>query len=437
MKELISCFLNSIPSGMEGEIYVVHRREKYAEAGSGRIEKSQEAETIETAIRLKSDSRVSFGFVTDPSREKIEKLIKTTVEKIEYQKERPHFSFPDPENPGEVTGICDPSFEKVELAELEALALEMESSARKDSRIVATRNVKVEAEYERIWIANSRGVDYSSDRTLFSNELMVVAEEGGETGDSWDFSISHLFSGLENIAERTAEKALKSIGGKPPETGRYTLIVENRMASFLLSSIFQGFTGESVYKGRSPLVNKVGKKIFSEKLNITVNGRLPQSPLAFPFDGEGVVTDRVEIVKNGVLLNLILDMEYARIFKDRPTGSVVRSDLKNPPSTGEMNFFIEPSNISPEDLAGGVEKGLFITELMGLHTIDPITWQFSLGARGFLIEKGKVTSPVQQFTVSGTLSELFRRIEVASDLKFTGGTGAPSILFEGVSVGGK
>ena len=85
----------------------------------------------------------------------------------------------------------------------------------------------------------------------------------------------------------------------------------------------------------------------------------------------------------------------------------------------------------------GISRGILITDLMGVHTANPVTGDFSLGASGILIEEGVLTRPVRGFAVAGNVLELFRRInEVGSDLKFFGQIGAPSVRLSELAVGG-
>jgi PmbA protein len=90
-----------------------------------------------------------------------------------------------------------------------------------------------------------------------------------------------------------------------------------------------------------------------------------------------------------------------------------------------------------ESLYDGISRGILITDLMGIHTANPVTGDFSLGASGILIENGKLTRPVRGFAVAGNVLEVFRRIvDTGNDLKFYGGVGAPSVRVSDISVGG-
>jgi PmbA protein len=85
----------------------------------------------------------------------------------------------------------------------------------------------------------------------------------------------------------------------------------------------------------------------------------------------------------------------------------------------------------------GITRGILITDLMGVHTANPVTGDFSLGASGILIEGGKLTRPVRGFAVAGNVLELFKRMtDISNDLRFFGNVGAPSARIAEISVGG-
>lgn len=85
-----------------------------------------------------------------------------------------------------------------------------------------------------------------------------------------------------------------------------------------------------------------------------------------------------------------------------------------------------------------LNRGLMITDVMGLHTANPISGDFSLGASGFLIESGKLVRPVRGITIAGNLVDLLSRVvKVGSDLRMYGSSGAPTLLVDGLSIAGE
>ena len=92
----------------------------------------------------------------------------------------------------------------------------------------------------------------------------------------------------------------------------------------------------------------------------------------------------------------------------------------------------------PDDLAALAEKGLLVTEVMGMHTANPISGDFSLGVNGFLLKHGRKTTPVKGMAISGNIMELFNNVmAVGNDLRFYGTIGSPSLLIKTMDVSGQ
>jgi PmbA protein len=143
------------------------------------------------------------------------------------------------------------------------------------------------------------------------------------------------------------------------------------------------------------------------------------------------------LIDGGFLTGTLYDSYYGRKHDKDPTGSSLRG-IKSPPSIGYSNLYMPKGKKTFDSLVAGISKGILITDLMGLHTANPVTGDFSLGASGILIEKGKLTRPVRGFAVAGNILELFRRMtDISSDIRFFGRVGAPSVRLSEISVGGE
>lgn len=121
----------------------------------------------------------------------------------------------------------------------------------------------------------------------------------------------------------------------------------------------------------------------------------------------------------------------------RSTGNAARGGFKGAPGIGASNFYIERGDVDLNKMIEAVGDGLFITDLMGVHTIDAVSGDFSLGASGMRVEGGELTTPVRGMAISGNILELFSKVEaVGSDMRFVGSVGAPSLLVGGVEASG-
>lgn len=119
------------------------------------------------------------------------------------------------------------------------------------------------------------------------------------------------------------------------------------------------------------------------------------------------------------------------------TGNGIRNSFKSTPEVGTTNFYIEPGTVHPDDLIKDITSGLYVTDVMGMHTANPISGDFSVGASGIWIENGRLTKPVRGVAIAGNILDLLNEVEeVGSDLTFFGGKGSPTIRVSRMMISG-
>ncbi|NLC77635.1 MAG: TldD/PmbA family protein, partial [Clostridia bacterium] len=181
---------------------------------------------------------------------------------------------------------------------------------------------------------------------------------------------------------------------------------------------------------------KLGTQVCSSFISIIDDGALPGAIMSAPFDGEGVSTGRTALIEKGTLKNFLHNSYTATKDGVTSTGNAVRS-FKSTPEVGTTNFFIEAGSVSRDELLSGIEQGFYVTEVMGMHTANPISGDFSVGASGLWIEKGKLTKAVRGVAIAGNLLSLLEQVDcVADDLTFFVGRGAPTVRIKEMTISG-
>src|SRR5260221_135630 len=150
--------------------------------------------------------------------------------------------------------------------------------------------------------------------------------------------------------------------------------------------------------------------------------------------GEGIGNARRAIIEDGVLTTWLLDLASARQLGLRSTGHAARG-TSSPPGPSPNNLWLEPGPITAGELIGDIDKGFYVTELMGMG-VNAVTGDYSRGAAGFWIERGKLAYPVSEVTVAGNLKDMFQHLAAASDLEFKTGIDAPTLRVDGMTVAG-
>lgn len=253
----------------------------------------------------------------------------------------------------------------------------------------------------------------------------------------YDFSSARFLEDLEaaeEIGKRAGEKAVRRLGARKVKSQAVPIVYDPRVSNGLLGHFAGAISGASVARGTSFLQKKMGEAVFAGGVRIIDDPLKKRGLRSKPFDGEGVQTTRQAIVEDGVLKTWLLDISTAKQLGLKSTGHASRG-TGAPPSPGPTNLYMEAGSLSPEDMIGDIESGLYVTEMIGMG-VNGVTGDYSRGASGFWIEKGKLTYPVSEITVAGNLKEMFANLTPASDLTFRYGMNAPTLRIEGMTVAG-
>ncbi len=159
--------------------------------------------------------------------------------------------------------------------------------------------------------------------------------------------------------------------------------------------------------------------------------------LSTPFDGEGVPGQRKLLIKDGYLRGFLHNTYTAARDGVASTGNALRASYKSTPEVGSSNFYLAPGKIKNEEIIRNTERGLYLTEVMGMHTANPISGDFSVGAAGIWIEGGELTKPVRGMVIAGNIVRLLEMVDaVGSEVRFFGGRGALVIRVTGLTLSG-
>jgi len=340
------------------------------------------------------------------------------------------------------SGVYDDSSESMDAGLAIERAVLVEKGAMESSgEITRVRKASFESQSISTRVLNSEGVDAWHRATYYTAQVMAVAERGGEAQMGWDIGLSHMESGVDplKVGRGAAMRAQRMLGARTMETARVPAVLENTVVCELLEALSGSFLGDNLFKGKSMLRDRAGERVFSRVVNILDDGLLDEGWATAPADAEGLPTEKTPLVEDGVVRGYLFDSYWGARMKARSTGNASRSGYMDTPSVGITNLYMEaaPGAGSLEDLFREAGRGLFITELMGVHTINPVTGDFSLGAGGIWIEDGGLEYPVRGLAVAGNLLSLFEKVEAtAGDVRFLGPVGAPSILISELEASG-
>lgn len=424
----------------EAEVYIIGSRDLTIEVSNGQIETMKSAETYGVGIRVMVDKKMGYSFTSDFSEDALNECINQSIQNASKNTPEEANALPEKRENYANLDIYDSSISQTPVEEKIEIALDIERYARKyDPRVKIIENCTYQdSEYSTI-IANSNGLSGSYKGAYCGAYAFLVAEENGDNQTGFDVQYSLKFNAIDpkKIGEQAAEKAVRMLGAKNIGTQKATIVFEPYVATNFLGIIAPALSAEAVQKGKSLFAKKLGQDVAAPQISIIDDGQMPGGILSAPFDGEGAPTQKTSVIEKGKLKTFLHNKYTATKDGVSSTGNATRVSFKSTPEVGTTNFYIDKGDISREELLKDVKKGFYITEVMGMHTANPISGDFSVGASGIWIENGEFTTPVRGVAIAGNISELLKSVEaVASDLTFFVGKGAPTLRIAKMTISG-
>ncbi len=326
--------------------------------------------------------------------------------------------------------------EKIELAmdtERKALAA--------DPHVERVAHNMLSTGHATVHITNTLGLDARRSSSYSYSYIGPVVRDGEEVHDGMAFRTGRDMLDTSSLAEEAVRDGLAQFGAAPVDSGTYRVLFKNTTAVDFFEAFMPMFSADNAQKGLSPLAGREGEALASAIVTLCDDPLHPINPRA--FDDEGTPSLTKTVVENGVFRTLLHNLKTAKKAGCASTSNADRPSAASPVGVAPTNFYMAPGADDFEAMKKRLGNGLIITEVTGLHAgVNPVTGDFSLLSKGFLVENGEIVRPVDQITIAGSFLKLLKDIEaIGSDLKFTlpGSTmlGMPSILVSGLMVAGK
>jgi PmbA protein len=317
------------------------------------------------------------------------------------------------------------------------LALQCEEAALSTSRrITNSEGAGVSAQQSHFFSAHTAGFrgGYASSRHSIS--VAPIASSPGKNGDmqrdAWYSSMRDAaeLASPESVGRYAAERALSRLKSRKIKTTQCPVLFESPLAAGLLGGFVQAVSGGALYRKSTFLLNSMGKPAFPDHIDITEDPFLKKGKGSSPFDEEGVKTRARTVVDAGIVRGYFLSTYSARKLGMRTTGNA-----------GGSHNLVMSSRLTKagDDLDAMLRKlgtGLFVTELMG-QGVNYVTGDYSRGASGFWVEKGRIAFPVEEITIAGNLKDMLMGIQaVGADAYNYGAKTVGSILINRMKVAG-
>jgi PmbA protein len=358
-------------------------------------------------------------------------FIKEGITSTKYLAEDPFRQLPDPDRyykpDGKDLDLYDNSFDNITADDKLLLARQaVEEIYDTDGRIISVSSSYGDGVGAEYMIA-SNGFEAESCDSAYNLTVEVSLKTDGDArAESYWYDSSIYWSDLKKngIGKKALERALRKTGQQKTGSGKYDMLLDNTMASRLVSPLIGAMYGMALQQKNSFLLDKLGKQIASDKLTITDTPHLIRAFGSRWFDGEGVATQERVIINRGVLQTYFIDTYSSKKLGSAPT---IASPSVLQASSGQRGF---------DDICKSVRKGIWVTGFNGGNS-NPTTGDFSFGIEGFLIENGVATIPVGEMNITGNLLDLWANLEeTGNDPRESSPWRLPSLLFSGVNFSG-
>lgn len=411
----------------------------------GKIEHLLSSMAISTGVRLFKGKKSTIISFSGDDFENMESKIKTALETIDYAGEDDAKRLLNSAEFGEKIKkmeLDDNHFDNIKTAEVKETLKNIEADGLAlSNKIFPSEMAEFSASHTRVHLFSTKGLTKSYSKSYYSFAYNAVAESKGQKEVDYWYENKRFFKELfvpeliGNIGKRAAERALKRLGGKKIKSAERPVVFSYRTASSLLRLLFSALDGEDILLRNSFLVDKLGQKLFGDKITILDDPFINRYLGSYPFDGEGMNGKRKAVMEKGKLLTYLHNSYSAAKLNMALTGNASRT-ISYTPGITSGNFYLEPGQGKMEDLLHEMKNGLLVEDLF-LSGMNDVTGDFSFGCSGFLVEKGLASSPVKEITIAGNILDLFKNVlEIADDNPYKTSISSPSILVSKLAVAG-
>jgi len=347
-------------------------------------------------------------------------------------------------SPDDCTGLADKELMAFEAPDLELyheasvdveqatkLALEAEKSALEyDAKIVNSNGASFNSHTGVRVYGNTHGMLQSYLSSRYSLSCSVIGGELDQLENDYEYTVSREFDALSSadwVGQNCAKKVIARLNPQKLSTREVPVIFLNDVATGLISHLTGAISGGSLYRKSSFLLDHLGKQVLPDWFQISERPHLLRRLASTPFDSEGVRTQNLEIIQDGVLQTYLLTSYSGRKMGMQSTGH----------AGGIHNWLVKPN------LTGGLtallrqmSTGLLVTDVMG-QGVNIVTGDYSRGAAGFWVENGEIQYPVAEITIAGQLQDMLKNIvAVADDVEHRSNIQTGSILLDKMKISG-
>ena len=456
-KSLVEKILNEALStgGDFAEIFVEKKNNCGLFMIDGKIESSLSGRDFGIGIRIFKDLYSVYGYTNDMTEENLLKTARKIAEAVKGTRADITINLlkQDIKNYNKIEIYPETVLKK---NKIDVMRRGYAAAKEYDSEISQVR-VSYSDLKQNILVANSEGIWAEDERVRGRIRIESVASSGTEMqtgsmgpGASKGFEFFEKMD-IESYGREASRIAKTILYADYSPSGKMPVIIDNGFGGVIFhEACGHGLEATSVAKGNSVFAGKIGQMIASPVVSAVDDGTIPNEWGTINIDDEGTPSRRNLLIENGILKGYMIDKLNGRRMGMTSTGSGRRESYKYAPTSRMTNTFILNGKSSLDEMISSVEKGIY-AKYMGGGSVNPATGNFNFAVmEGYLIENGKITSPVRGATLIGSGSEILKKIEmVGNNLAYGQGmcgsvsgsictnVGQPAVKVSEITVGGR
>jgi len=402
----------------EAEAFMVSSEETPVQFEANRLKYIQSKQSSYMALRIIRGGKVGYATTTELGDS--QNLVNAAVETAQFGTTA-KFEFPSLTFYPEVE-VFDPEVESVSVEEMIRLGEELIATVRGHTPDIVCE-AGVTKDTISVHIINSRGGQANYRQSIFSlgieghlirnTDMLFVGESE---------SSCHPLTETKTVAEVVLmQLELAKNQASVPSKPLPVVFTPRGVASALILPLMVAFNGKTVLEGASPVGNKLGQRVFDEKLWLRDDPTIAYRPESRPCDDEGMPSQGTPLIEQGNVTNFLYDLQTAALAHTQSTGNGSRN-RGGLPTPSPSAFIIAPGNTTFDEMVKDIKEGLVIEQLMGAEQGNILGGDFSGNVLlGYKVERGRIVGRIKDTMVSGNVYQLLKQITaIGSDAKWVG-----------------
>ena len=411
-------------------VNIYENRSNDIEIRDQKIDSLKESNRAGLSISLYVDKKFSAHSTNRIKTEELFRFVDEAVISTRFLAEDEYRMLPDPElyykGGGTDLNVFDPKLDAVDAKTKINLASQaLDEAYKKDDRIISVSSYYSDSITNSVMVS-SNGFRGDSGNTRVSLTVTVSLKSlTGRPNDYWNENALFLDKlKTTEIGKKALERTINKIDPRKIASGKYSIVVDNRVAGNLIYPVYGALQGSSLYQKQSFLIGKQNKPIASELLTAYDDPLLQSGFGSRLFDDEGLAAVKMPVIENGILKNYYIDNYYGRKLGMKLTTGSTSNVIFN---TGARTM---------DEIIRSLKKGVLITGFIG-GNCNGTTGDFSYGIEGYFIQDGTIVHPVNEMNITGNMNQFwFSLAEVSKDINENSSIKIPSLMFENIDLSG-